>query len=288
MPPLRKPRLFAIALVLLVLVGLGWASLAPVEAASRDAVFEIPRGTSAHRLAGEKLDVFPQTIRLTLGLKDVLVLRNADDVPHIFGTTRYATMFGQGYATAEDRLFLMDVLRHVGRARMSEFLGASPGNVHMDQEQLAVAPYLEADLTAQVNALAGAGVEGQAVHDDAQAYIDGVNAYVTETLSDATKLPAEYPALQQLPQPFKLEDVVAVASLVGGIFGKGGGGELSNFCGLQRHPRRTRDYSGDAEAGSHHDGPLSHRKKEVVIQNEGKSKCSRTRPGPVWARAQSC
>jgi acyl-homoserine lactone acylase PvdQ len=155
-------------------------------------------------------------------------------VPHIFGSTRYATMFGQGYATAEDRLFLMDVLRHVGRARMSEFLGASAGNMQMDREQLAVAPYREADLTAQVAAIAASGPEGTQVHADAQAYIDGVNAYVTEATGDATKLPAEYPALQQVPQPWVLEDIVAIASLVGGIFGKGGGGELSNHCGLTR------------------------------------------------------
>ncbi len=161
----------------------------------------------------------------------VTIVRDASfGVPHIFGTTRYATMFGEGYATAEDRLFLMDVLRHVGRARMSEFLGASPGNVAMDREQLAVAPYLEADLTAQVNAITGP--EAQQVHDDGQAYIDGVNAYVNEAIGDLTKLPAEYPALQQTPQPFVLEDLVAIASLVGGIFGKGGGGELTNHCGL--------------------------------------------------------
>ncbi len=166
---------------------------------------------------------------------NVTIVRDASHgVPHVFGTTRSATMFGQGYATAEDRLFLMDVLRHVGRARMSEFLGASPANVEMDREQLAVAPYEEADLTAQANALAASGPEGQQVADDAQAYVDGVNAYVTEATSDATKLPAEYPALQQLPQPFVVEDIVAIASLVGGIFGKGGGGELSNHCGLQR------------------------------------------------------
>jgi acyl-homoserine lactone acylase PvdQ len=165
----------------------------------------------------------------------VIVVRDASfGVPHVFGTTRYATMFAQGYTTAEDRLFLMDVLRHVGRARMSEFLGASPGNVAMDREQLAVAPYQESDLTAQVNTLAASGSEGQQVRDDAQAYVDGVNAYVTEALGDATKLPAEYPALQQLPEPFVVEDIVAIASLVGGIFGKGGGGELSNHCGLRR------------------------------------------------------
>ncbi len=75
------------ALSLLVLGVLGWAALAPISVASHEALYEIPRGTYAHRKAGEKVDIFPQTIRLTLGLNDVLVLRNADTVPHIFGPT---------------------------------------------------------------------------------------------------------------------------------------------------------------------------------------------------------
>lgn len=77
----------ATALSLLVLGVLGWAALAPIVATSHDALFEIPRGTYAHRMAGEKVDIFPQTVRLTIGLNDVLVLRNADTVPHIFGPT---------------------------------------------------------------------------------------------------------------------------------------------------------------------------------------------------------
>ena len=80
-------RLILLALALLVLGGLGWAALAPVAGASREAVYEIPHGTSARRMAGEQVDIFPQTIRLTLGLRDVLVLKNADEVPHIFGPT---------------------------------------------------------------------------------------------------------------------------------------------------------------------------------------------------------
>jgi Penicillin amidase len=44
-------------------------------------------------------------------------------VLHVYGKTRSGTMFGAGYAGAEDRLFLMDVLRHAGRAELSEFLG---------------------------------------------------------------------------------------------------------------------------------------------------------------------
>ena len=86
----------ATALLLLLLGGLGWAALAPIKVASHDALFEIPRGTYAHRMTGKHVDIFPQTIRLTLGLNDVLVLRNADTVPHIFGPT--LIMPGQNFS----------------------------------------------------------------------------------------------------------------------------------------------------------------------------------------------
>ena len=91
-----RGRLVAAMLSLLLLGGLGWAALAPIRAASHEALFEIPRGTSARRMAGEKIDILPQTIRLTLGLNDILVLRNADSVPHIFGPT--LIMPGQSFS----------------------------------------------------------------------------------------------------------------------------------------------------------------------------------------------
>ncbi|HET6709315.1 penicillin acylase family protein, partial [Amycolatopsis sp.] len=44
---------------------------------------------------------------------DVTIVRDkALGVPHITGTTRAGTEFGAGYAAAQDRLWLMDVLRH--------------------------------------------------------------------------------------------------------------------------------------------------------------------------------
>jgi acyl-homoserine lactone acylase PvdQ len=164
----------------------------------------------------------------------VVVVRDAGfGVPHIFGETRYATMFAQGYTAAEDRLFLMDVLRHVGRARLSEFLGASPANQQLDREQLAVAPYKDEDFTRQIQEGVAAGPEGELILADLLAYVDGVNQYILEALADPTKMPAEYAALQQAPKPWRPEDTAAIASLVGGIFGKGGGGELTNHCGLK-------------------------------------------------------
>lgn len=65
--------------------GVAWAGFAPLTTTSRDHVFEIPRGTWARRMAGSKVEILPSRIYLTLGLQDVLVLRNRDDVPQTFG-----------------------------------------------------------------------------------------------------------------------------------------------------------------------------------------------------------
>lgn len=80
-----RRRLLPILLALFVPGVLAWAALGPVGTASREALFEIPPGTSERRLAGEDLAILPQTIRL--GVNDVLVLRNADAAPHVFGPT---------------------------------------------------------------------------------------------------------------------------------------------------------------------------------------------------------
>lgn len=86
-PQSRRRLLAMIALPVLVLAGLGWAAFAPIEPGLREALFEIPQGTWARRMAGEKVPIWPDTIRLTLGINDMLVLRNADDVPQQFGPT---------------------------------------------------------------------------------------------------------------------------------------------------------------------------------------------------------
>jgi hypothetical protein len=75
----------SLAAVVVVVAALGWAAAAPIDTESRDELFEIPRGTWARRMAGDKVEILPDTIRLTLGIKDVLLLRNLDDVPQVFG-----------------------------------------------------------------------------------------------------------------------------------------------------------------------------------------------------------
>jgi acyl-homoserine lactone acylase PvdQ len=160
----------------------------------------------------------------------VTILRDkAYGVPHVYGDTRADTEFGAGYAGAQDRLFLMDVLRHTGYAELSSFAGGSAGNRRMDRVQWGLAPYTEADLHQQiVNAPRLYGADGAALVADATAYVDGINAYIADAKAGRAKLPAEYTLLGKTLEPWKLEDVLATASLVGGIFGKGGGSEVKS------------------------------------------------------------
>src|SRR3954447_5416890 len=163
---------------------------------------------------------------------DVTIVRDKGfGVPHIYGSTRAGTMFGLGYATAEDRLFFIDVLRHLGRAELTSFAGGAPGNQEFDAQQWASAPYTEADLTKQVNNFTSLyGAEGSQVADDVINYIAGINQYIAEAKLDPLKMPGEYAAIGKPlgPDDFKPEDLIATASLVGGIFGNGGGGELGS------------------------------------------------------------
>lgn len=72
---------------LLAVLALSWAALTPLPDLSREEVFEIPQGTWARRMSGDAIEILPDEIRLTLGINDVLVLKNLDDVPQIFGPT---------------------------------------------------------------------------------------------------------------------------------------------------------------------------------------------------------
>ncbi|MFP5362844.1 MAG: penicillin acylase family protein [Thermoleophilia bacterium] len=153
-------------------------------------------------------------------------------VPHVYGTTRQAAMFGLGYVAAEDRLFMIDVLRHVGRGRLSSFAGGAAGNRAQDAEQWATAPYTERDLERQADQLDDLyGADGLLLQQDAASYVAGVNRYIAEAKLDVTKMPGEYAAIGRPlgPDPWKVTDIIATAALVGGIFGKGGGDELTQM-----------------------------------------------------------
>ncbi|MBV9410452.1 MAG: penicillin acylase family protein, partial [Acidimicrobiia bacterium] len=122
----------------------------------------------------------------------VTIYRDTHDVPHIYSSTDAGAGFGMGYAQAEDRLFLMDVLRHYGQGTLSGFLGPSCGFEQMDHDQLLTAPYTAAQAKAQLDNLPKEyGAKGQRALDLINAYSAGVNAFISAGTTSPTVLLAD-------------------------------------------------------------------------------------------------
>jgi acyl-homoserine lactone acylase PvdQ len=159
--------------------------------------------------------------------ENVVIYRDRQDVPHIYGDSLTSMAYGAGYAAAEDRLFLMDVLRHYGEGQLAAFLGPSCSFEQMDHDQLLATGYTTAQAQAQLDALPREyGTLGTQTEQMIGSYVQGVNAYITATQFDPNLLPADYAAAVGPPQPWVATDVVAVISLIGSV-ATGGGHEVA-------------------------------------------------------------
>ncbi len=100
----------------------------------------------------------------------VEIVRNNDNVPHIFGATDRDVYFALGFAHAQDRLWQMTMLRRTAQGRLSEAFG--PATVQVDELLRRFDLY----------GLALQSVEAQDAETRAalEAYSAGVNAWITE------------------------------------------------------------------------------------------------------------
>ena len=174
---------------------------------------------------------FDSVETLTDGAHTARIGRDDFGVPHIFGDTREDVMFGTGYATATDRMFLVDVIRHFGRGRMSDFLGPSDGNYSTDRGLGTSAGYSEQELQDQIDQIAvRLGVDGPQAQQDLDDFVDGINQYIEDVTSGAPgaePVPVEYRLLNLELRPFTGRDVISVTTLIFSFFATGGGGEDS-------------------------------------------------------------
>jgi hypothetical protein len=106
---LSIPRRHRLSVLVLAAVActLLWAALAPLSSRDRELPFDIPKGAWKRRMAGDRAEPLPGVVRLTLGVEDVLLLRNRDSAPQIFGPVMI--MPGQEYrapfAEVSDNVF---------------------------------------------------------------------------------------------------------------------------------------------------------------------------------------
>jgi hypothetical protein len=88
--PLRSPACMSLprrlqcTLAGLVCAALLWTAVAPLHDASREQLLEFPPVAAVSRGQSAPVPVRAE-VRLTLGVRDVLLLRNRDRAPHVFG-----------------------------------------------------------------------------------------------------------------------------------------------------------------------------------------------------------
>ena len=138
-----------------------------------------------------------------LDLRDpVTVRRDERGIPYIEAKNNEDLYFAQGYATASDRLWQMDLLRRTERGELAEVLGAGPNNIALEQDKqhrtLGFAQVVDAEL-------AQASVESRVL---LEAYARGVNAYIASL--DARTLPPEFQILQYKPKPWTPADSLLI------------------------------------------------------------------------------
>jgi acyl-homoserine lactone acylase PvdQ len=174
----------------------------------------------------------------------VTIVRDDSGIPHITGQTRAETEFGAGYAGAEDRLWVMDLMRHLGQGELTSFAGGDAGNQALEQNLWRSAPYTKADLQAQVTALADDGTQGAQVKSDIDNYLDGVNSYIAQ-VEAADDFPGEYDLANQSIAPFTETDLIAIADVIGALFGNGGGAQLESALVKQASEAQYGTTEGD-------------------------------------------
>jgi penicillin amidase len=128
----------------------------------------------------------------------VSVSRDSHGVPTVEAATLNDLFFAQGYITAQDRLFQMDLMRRAAAGELSEIVGEVA--LKHDRQQRILG----------IRATAEKGLQQATTEDREQfgAYARGVNAFID---SHRDRLPLEFRALHYSPLPWTEKDSLMIA-----------------------------------------------------------------------------
>ena len=128
----------------------------------------------------------------------VEVLRDARGVPHLRASSLQDLFFAQGYVTAQDRLWQMDLSRRLAEGELSEVFGERTLRLDLENRTLGLRQVSQ-------RALAELSPEARA---PLTAYANGVNAFIA---SHRGRLPIEFLLLNYQPRPWSESDSLGVA-----------------------------------------------------------------------------
>ncbi len=155
----------------------------------------------------------------------VSVYRDKAGVPHLEAANLEDLYFAQGYVTAQDRLFQMDLSRRVVSGRLSEVVGEATVDRDRFFRTLGLRRAAEASLDAYSS-------EARNVLDW---YAAGVNAFITEATKKNT-LPPEFILLGYKPEKWDPIDSLAIAKYMAFDLGGHWNGQAFRQYLLQKFP----------------------------------------------------
>jgi acyl-homoserine lactone acylase PvdQ len=141
----------------------------------------------------------------------VRILRDKWDVPHVYGRTRADVMFGDGWATLEDRGLLLALIRGPSALGALDVPGYDPLSVSLSGRQFTPSDQARAFIQQQVSLVRSRGARGRELLGDVNAFLAGMNAYAKKNGTSR----------------WSIVDVIAAGSLIAAAEGVGGGGEVA-------------------------------------------------------------
>jgi penicillin amidase len=129
------------------------------------------------------------------GLRNrVTVRRDERGIPYIEAANEEDLYLAQGYVTASDRLWQMDLMRRTARGQLAEVLGTLALDQDKQHRTVGFGPEADAEV-------AHASAQTRSLLD---AFARGVNAYIDSV--DGKSLPPEFQILQYKPRPWTPSD----------------------------------------------------------------------------------
>lgn len=148
------------------------------------------------------------TVHLTGVSAPVTVVRDAHGVPSITAQTLDDLFFAQGFVTAQDRLWQMDMIRRYAAGELAAALGSDYVKLDREQRTLGLREVARRSLA-------------QATPEERQqleAYARGVNAYIDQ---HHYGLPLEMRVLRYFPRAWTAEDSMLVATAMAEMLNHG-------------------------------------------------------------------
>ncbi|BEP11948.1 penicillin acylase family protein [Acidothermaceae bacterium B102] len=184
---------------------------------------------------------------------DARIVRDGYGVPHIYAATAGGLFFGQGFATAEDRLWQADLVRRTATGHLAALLGPGDGDNNIGSDEFFRLYSGGANGLAHTVATLDAGTRTAVT-----AFVHGMNAEIAKATREGS-LPVEYAGVGATPQQWTAQDIVASGMLMAWQVGASGADELSNAQSLQDLVSRLGPADGQAAFADAHwlDDPSS-------------------------------